>query len=293
MLNNVSEKINIVVIHKNIKKFKKFEKLFLNHNNLNFYNLLSIEINNKGLKNLSGKHVSEATYYRLFLDQVLINSTFDIQKCIYLDADIICLNNPLKIINQSFDLLKQKNLYLAARTEVVFDENPGFFKRLNLKGKKYFNAGVIMFDYQQWVNENIFPDLRNILLNSEFNLDYWDQDVLNAKFDGKYIEVSQYLNFPISMKKIYPVDYVKSNVLLLHYQGNRKPWHINEIDNKNSLYFQESFSKIFKKNIYIQGKNTAKNLNDIKKFLYSNNEFSNKIKLQLIFNLIKSNLKIF
>ena len=62
------------------------------HKNLN--NLSFIEFNSDiaVFPNVKNSHVSEATYYRLFLDQHIKD---DLDFLIYLDADIVCIKDPL------------------------------------------------------------------------------------------------------------------------------------------------------------------------------------------------------
>ena len=105
LLDKVSEKINIVIVHKQKEKFSKYEKLISNHNNLE--NLDIKEINTKDIEfpNVNNNHVSEATYYRMYLDQIQFDNTFS--KCIYLDADIICLNNPINYFQEIYRRIKR------------------------------------------------------------------------------------------------------------------------------------------------------------------------------------------
>ena len=61
------------------------------------------------------------------------------------------------------------------------------FDTLALTGEKYFNAGLIIVDYKEWLKNNtgeklIFDD------KNYNNIKYWDQDVMNIYFDGKYAE---------------------------------------------------------------------------------------------------------
>ena len=72
------------------------------------------------LPNIEEVHVSEATYYRLFFDKYL-NS--NINNYIYIDADVVCLNNPEEKINKVFKKMQKEKYVIAARTESIVFEN--------------------------------------------------------------------------------------------------------------------------------------------------------------------------
>ena len=91
LLENVSESINIYVIYKKGFNRKSITEKINQHKNLN--NLSFIEFNSDiaVFPNVKNSHVSEATYYRLFLDQHIKD---DLDFLIYLDADIVCIKDP-------------------------------------------------------------------------------------------------------------------------------------------------------------------------------------------------------
>ena len=62
------------------------------------------------ISNLNNSHVSEATYYRLFMDDYLPET---LSKIIYLDADVVCVKNPSNEIIKTFENMskKQKNYW--------------------------------------------------------------------------------------------------------------------------------------------------------------------------------------
>ena len=95
LLDKITKKANIFIIHKNIESFNKMSKIIEEHDNLlNLftYQFDSSKVNLPPIKS----HVSEATYYRLFISQYLPK---DIKFLTYLDADIICVNDPTSNIS--------------------------------------------------------------------------------------------------------------------------------------------------------------------------------------------------
>ena len=83
---------------------------------------------------------------------------------------MICDSNPIKSIESNIlELTKTKNI-ISVKTEMIFDNNNSVdsvsevFERLNLKSR-YFNAGVMIINYQEWLNQNLsrssLQDFRN------------------------------------------------------------------------------------------------------------------------------------
>ena len=48
---------------------------------------------------------------------------------------------------------------------------------------------MIVIDYQKWLSENTGQKLINLMKVNYENIKYWDQDVMNMYFDGKYLEI--------------------------------------------------------------------------------------------------------
>mgnify|MGYP001272093671 CR=1 FL=1 len=98
--------------------------------------------------NIIDAHVSEATYYRLFVDEHL-NKTSDV--LIYLDADIICVDNPFEQLLQHIDKLKESDFIISVKTEHSITDSQ---ERLGMTSNQYFNAGVMIIDYQKWFKQD-------------------------------------------------------------------------------------------------------------------------------------------
>lgn len=240
LLRKVNKEIDITIIHKNKKSFKKYLNIISREKFLRKIKVFDFNLENIAFPNLTNKHISEATYYRLFIDEV-IDCEHSLGKVVYIDSDIICLNNPLNYINDYFIDLEDGNFLLGAKTD-SFDEKYNF---------KYFNAGVLIFDYSQWIQNNIFESLRKILYQKEINFQYWDQDVLNYFFKGNYKEIDETLNFEIEITEDNRNHFINEKPIFVHYLGNKKPWHVSNLVYKNTHIYQEVFSSIFDKKYFL------------------------------------------
>jgi UDP-glucose:(galactosyl)LPS alpha-1,2-glucosyltransferase len=264
LLSNNSESVNIFVIHKNPDTFKKYVKKLKKLKNLNELNISKFDSSKKIFPNIKNTHVSEATYYRFYLDEYLPN---DLSEIMYIDADIICINDMTNSYYDSVKKLNKDGFIISARTEKYKKNNETLtkqktdFERLGLKGSKYFNAGVMLISLSKWKSNNT---KESILINQaiiEDKILFWDQDVLNYSFDGKYSELDKNLNFDISINVNKNMEVINldeslkldlANVKLMHYSGKSKPWSVKGVIHPLSKYYHEVYAKIFLTKYHIQ-----------------------------------------
>ena len=100
LLENVDQKINIYIMHKTMKDDKEFPKAITEHKNIGELNIYSVKTDNLHFPNIDGAHISEATYYRLLIEDYIQKSLDNI---IYLDCDVVCVTNPLEKLEVIFD----------------------------------------------------------------------------------------------------------------------------------------------------------------------------------------------
>ena len=280
----IDEKISIHIIHDNPNSFNK--SLLEKYKNVDL-NIYQINVDKLDFPNLKGSHVSKATYYRLFISKFLPK---DLDYIIYLDADIVCLNDPLKILNEMILELKRSNYFLYAKTEITKDKDKETFNRLSLNGEKYFNAGVLNLDYQYWLSKKIEESCLRILNENYDIIKFWDQDILNMYFDGAYLDLNEFFNFDFGIFN-FDVDefwrFIYKYVYFAHFNGKGKPWHVNNILIQSSAVYQNEYRKL-KLNYYHITFN--KSLKSILSFLL--NLFSFKfLKVEKPGNYLKTSIK--
>ena len=274
----VSEKHNFYIIHRKPKTFNHYlERLRKTEHNFEIYEFL----NNYGpFPRVSNTHVSEATYYRLFIHEYLPKN---LDYITYVDADIVCLNDPTKNISLHINRLKESSKTIAVRTED--DGNEEYIKRLSLNQSKYFNAGVMIIDFKKWknlTNENKFVNN----LNSTYDkVLWWDQDILNVTFDGNYVELDINLNFPIHENSTISKEEIINNVNFLHYQGKHKPWTLNSFLKSHSTFYQDQFKLINNHNYHLVIEKPFRDTYIFIKLIILEKELGDKFKLIKIFFL--------
>jgi len=235
-------------------------------------NLISTESNL--INSIKNSHVSIATYFRLFIDKHLPSNVTEI---LYLDADVICVDNFDVEYKEIFKLMKKENHVISARTTGDEQGNEENFQRLDLKSRKYFNAGVVFINLELWRQKNIEKNLHNLLNADSYK--YQDQDILNKYFDGNYLELSIHMNHMMRSQddehQERIIKYVNEKAKLIHYVGESKPWHSSFASSNYSSYYQNYYSQLGLKTKHL-----------IKKPRYKENNIFVKIRNKL-FSLLK------
>ena len=271
LLDKITKKANIFIIHKNLKSFNQISNLISEHDNLSSlhaYQFDSTKVNLPPIKT----HFSEATYYRLFISQYLPKN---IEFLVYLDADIICINDPTTKLLETFSQINSEGSVIAAKVETTREENNILFNRLNLKYDEQFNAGVLVINFNAWVKQDVESNLLKILNLRFDNLIQHDQEILNVYFDGQFTKLVDNLNYQaIGGQNESLYNQIKKNVNFLHYLGKGKPWTVENFIYSTSDFYQKEFDKLgFGKPHLIFPKN-IKMINKFLKLIFSS-EFRN------------------
>lgn len=231
--------LSVNIIHKTPLSFYRYRrKLKILFPELNL-KIIGFKFDIKGYPKLKNSHVSEATYYRIFIaDHLPKNTNF----IVYIDADAFILNNPLPEIQNSINCMIKDEKYLGARTTDVFSksESLDIFNRLNINDK-YFNAGILIINLNMWREKNITNLLKDKVQKLEDKIVYWDQDVLNSLVNGEYFELSENLNFIQNLN--HRETFYKSKIKIIHYVGSLKPWSKEGIKINPHTYYQFLYKK--------------------------------------------------
>ena len=245
LASKVDEKINLYIIHENPESFKSIEKKLLPYEQINKIHMYKFEDKGYDFPNLEGSHVSQATYIRLFIENYLPKN---IKYLTYIDADVICLNNPVDHINNTIDQMKLNEFNIAGKVEGTDEISKDYFENLGFSGKEYFNAGVVVINFQNWIAKSMTKSLLKIMDEKYNNIIYWDQDILNTYYSGQFFKLDKHLNFNLDLN-IYSeksLQQITKNVIFLHYSGNGKPWKYDSVHKKNSIFYQTAYTNFFK-----------------------------------------------
>ena len=183
------------------------------------------------------KHITQATYYRLVLPELLP----DCDKCLYLDGDTVICDDltQLYTINMGNNLLAgvPAYAYLAKsdyhKERLEFNEDETF---------TYVNAGILVMNLAQMRKEKTSV-LFDQLLDKEFSSQ--DQDILNVACKNRimtlpflYNVMTKYRSWGAEKFKAYTspkeILYARKHPVIIHYADRIKPW-----DDLNSSYAEE------------------------------------------------------
>ena len=158
-------------------------------------------------------HVTSATYYRIFIAELLENT----RRVIYLDSDIV--------VTGSLRDLWQTDLSGGAIAGVVKNYNAS-----------YFNAGVMLLDLDRWRAASITEKCVQWIEGHNEIITFWDQDVLNAVLDSNVQllpEKWNYMQPDSSIKEMQNED-----IRIIHFVGTHKPWSFYCEHRLKSEYFK-------------------------------------------------------
>ncbi len=237
LLENCNEKINLFIIHKNPKSFSKYISKIENHQSLNKIQIYKFK-SYANFPNLDNVHVSEATYYRLYIEDYIKD---EIDSIVYLDGDTVILKNITEEFIEIITKLKRSEYIISVKPEFVSDDH---LQKLRMKSSEYFNAGVMFIDFKKWSQSEICQKLQIIQKEIYESINFWDQDVLNSFFDGKYLSLDENNNFKVDVDDRNQTM-IPNSVNLIHYMGKSKPWTVRGVLNPNSTYYQEIYRDYF------------------------------------------------
>ena len=168
-------------------------------------------------------HLSTATYYRLFLPELL---PVEVGRVIYLDTDIV--------VRQPIEELWDTDLEghsLAA----VQKPRAGEFGEVGLSRESdYFNAGVLLIDLPRWRKRRIGEAALEFALHRSQRIQGHDQSALNHVLAGNWKRLDPRWNQQFKFF-VHTAGYLRMNraelrelrrdPFIIHYTTASKPWH--------------------------------------------------------------------
>lgn len=164
------------------------------------------------------RRLTNIVYARLLFDRILPEG---IERLTYLDCDML-VRAPIEAVAE-IDL---KGNAIAA---VPDPQAIGIMGGRDIKANRdifdpaqpYFNAGLVIIDLKAWREAKIIDRLEALLADGTMARLYYDQDLLNLVFAGKWLKLDQLWNFqnPRTIHESF-------NPYLAHYTGAHKPWFL-------------------------------------------------------------------
>lgn len=190
------------------------------------------------------ERLPKETYYRLFAAQLLPR---EVNRVLYLDPDLVVVHS----IDQLYRLDFKGNLFAAASHQFGPMQ---WLNRTRLQmpeGSKYINAGVMLMNLQLLREVQDVQAVFYYIRENREKLYLLDQDILNGMYGGSTLAIDALLynlddryllnhNLLTRPSRHVDMDWVKENVVIVHYCGKSKPW---KADYKGRLgFFYERYS---------------------------------------------------
>ncbi|MCR4960382.1 MAG: glycosyltransferase family 8 protein [Lachnospiraceae bacterium] len=185
-------------------------------------------------------HTTKSTFLRLMLPSFFP----DIDKCIYLDGDLIVNSDLYSLYNVNMN----RSYVAGVRAATYYKDISKTRKRLgipkNIRNFEYINAGILLLDLKRMRKDGM-EEKFNALVDRPFEMQ--DQDIINKVCSGrikiidlKYNAVVKYgLLNPSLYEEMphYQVAYKRKEYLnacdnpaIIHFAGKKKPWLYPEED---------------------------------------------------------------
>ena len=157
----------------------------------------------------TSSHVSIATYFRLFIPEVLPCHE---NRVLFLDPDILVLGGLQELV------LPIKSDMLCIAVQHGFEKDDlDHLSDERVDPAHYFNAGVLGLHLDNIRREGVFRlALEYVEKGKQFR--YWDQDILNIVFNKRVHFISERFNF-FDMS-------IHQEPKIVHFIGTMKPWHM-------------------------------------------------------------------
>ena len=236
-MNNPGEKVELYLLHSRLQE-KELEPLEKQCGRLG-YKFFPVKIEDSWFSQAPvTKQYPREMYYRLlapcFLPQKL-------HRILYLDPDILVINS-LKPLWETY--MKGRLFAAAAHTGKTNLANNINQVRMGTTNK-YFNSGVLLINLDQGRKEILPEEIFQYAGEHAKELLLPDQDILNAVFGSRTLELDDYLwNYDARNYSTYllrsggvcDMDWVMGNTGILHFCGKTKPWQAGYMHRFGILY---------------------------------------------------------
>lgn len=157
---------------------------------------------------------SAATLARLYMD---LHIPGNVERLLYLDADVLAVASVDELFARD---LQGKALAAVDDYVMAFPEKSGARQRkIGMReGGRYFNAGVLLFDWSACRAKGLFARTREIFEERSHLFENNDQDALNVTFDGDWLVLDPRWNTQTGL-----LPFV-ARPAILHFTGRKKPW---------------------------------------------------------------------
>lgn len=229
-VSNLGSSFNVFVLHRDLTILD--ENIIKRGIDEDRFSIKLIKISNKEIDcfPVYEKRYPVEIYFRLFASKYLPNN---IDRVLYLDTDIVVINRLNKLYDMDFG-----NNYFIAATHIKKVLHRFHEIRLGIeKDDVYVNTGVILMNLKELRKIPIEEDVISFVKNNKKRLLLPDQDILSTLY-GDRIKLIDKLRYNFGERDLIKynvnnpnhkidINWIKKNVVIIHYYGRNKPWNNN------------------------------------------------------------------
>jgi lipopolysaccharide biosynthesis glycosyltransferase len=161
----------------------------------------------------SGDHVSPATFYRLFIAEIL-PPEFD--QAVYLDADMLALRSIAPLFSEPVSGLVAAADHCTPANEV---------RLWGECGGSYFQAGVLSIPLKKWREQGLLQSSLQVMASNHHRILLWDQDVLNIALRDQWQRIPIWYNVHAALSHSFSQAELEKHACVIHFTGRHKPWN--------------------------------------------------------------------
>jgi len=177
-------------------------------------------------------YISQATYYRLFIAEIL---PVDVTHVVYLDCDMIAIRS----IRALFEF--EYSTPIAAVDQL----SPWQSVRLwGDAGGPYLQAGLLLASLQYWRDNHMSSLFISIIKENRDRLFCDDQDVLNIAFQHNWTPLPIGFNIEEGAIKSLTYQWIEEHIKIAHFSGPSKPWNTFN-SSPYLIYWDQAYKEVF------------------------------------------------
>ncbi len=158
------------------------------------------------------KHFSDATYYRLFLDDILPS---EVKKALYIDCDTI--------IRRDISTIRDVDLDGNIIAGVPHVKREGYKYDLPITAD-YINTGVLLIDIDAWREEEIGKECLTYIKENQTGFRLPIQNTINTVLQNNIQLIDPEYNYTYDWSKQLLSGGGQIDPRIVHFTTHRKPW---------------------------------------------------------------------
>ncbi len=175
-------------------------------------------------------HFTKTMFARFLIPQLKT----DLKKVLYSDVDVIILKDIKEMYDEDLE-----NYIIGAVPELFLGNTikQTYLNILSLSSEHQpFASGNLIINCEKWRENDITKKILSIDF-SQCKIEYTDQTLLNICFANDYKQLNPKYCYTIQSDVCFP----KNDIVICHYNGNVKPWHLAEGTNTRLMPYLNEF----------------------------------------------------